>query len=426
CALPICGPRGPARGAGHARRGAARRADGAAPGDAVRDRRDRRLAARRRRALPDGRQLPGARRAAHGRRGGRDGAARRGRDAHPPGARRARPAAGDPGAGVVPDRGADLRGPPRGGDLRAHARRGARLLGRAAPADRLGGAGGPVVAAGGARRPGASGGRDPAPREDPRKARERSHVRHQEARKPELFCPCKTRGGGRRTGQARAPRARGGRAARAARALAARRCGRRVKRPALPPRPSGLPPGERALAEDLGAGDVTSASVIPAAAVGAAVVEARQPLVACGLPIAEAVFRAVDPTLEVERVGDEGEARERDQPLLHVRGRLRSILAAERTALNFLGRMCGVATWTRRFVQAVADTGCRVLDTRKTLPGWRVLDKYATAVGGADNHRGRLDDAVLIKDNHVAAVGGVGAAVRAARAAAPPHLRILV
>lgn len=199
-----------------------------------------------------------------------------------------------------------------------------------------------------------------------------------------------------------------------------------MKRPALPPRPSWLPLVERALAEDLGAGDVTSASVIPAAAVGAAVVEARQPLVACGLPIAEAVFRAVDPTLEVERVGDEGEARERDQPLLHVRGRLRSILAAERTALNFLGRMCGVATWTRRFVQAVADTGCRVLDTRKTLPGWRVLDKYATAVGGADNHRGRLDDAVLIKDNHVAAVGGVGAAVRAARAAAPPHLRILV
>jgi nicotinate-nucleotide pyrophosphorylase (carboxylating) len=102
------------------------------------------------------------------------------------------------------------------------------------------------------------------------------------------------------------------------------------------------------------------------------------------------------------------------------------VLAAERTALNFLGRLCGVATHTRRFVDAVAGTGVEILDTRKTLPGWRVLDKYAVAVGGGRNHRFGLYDALLIKDNHVAAAGGVGAAVRAARAAAPSHLMLQV
>jgi nicotinate-nucleotide pyrophosphorylase (carboxylating) len=183
---------------------------------------------------------------------------------------------------------------------------------------------------------------------------------------------------------------------------------------------------ERALAEDLGAGDVTSAAVIPGGARATAVVEARQPLVACGLAVAEAVFRQLDPSVEIEHAAREGEACETHQDLLRLRGRARALLAAERTALDFLGRTCGVAGWTRRFVEAVAGTGCRVLDTRKTLPGWRVLDKYATAVGGATNHRMGLFDAVLIKDNHVAAAGGVGAAVRAARAAAAPHLRIQV
>lgn len=199
-----------------------------------------------------------------------------------------------------------------------------------------------------------------------------------------------------------------------------------MRLPALPPRASWQPLLERALAEDLGPGDATSTAVLPASALGEAVVEAREPLVACGLPVAEAVFAAVDPALETKREWQEGEARERDLPLLRVRGSLRSILAAERTALNFLQRMCGVATWTRRFVHAVEGTGCRVLDTRKTIPGWRVLDKYATAVGGAANHRMGLYDALLIKDNHVAAAGGVTAAVRAARAAAPPGLRLQV
>ncbi len=199
-----------------------------------------------------------------------------------------------------------------------------------------------------------------------------------------------------------------------------------MKGPPLPPRASWEPLVERALEEDLGPGDATSEALVAPDAEGAAVVEAREALVVCGLPIAEAVFAAVDPELEVERTWNEGEARERDLPLLRIRGRLRSILAAERTALNFLQRMSGVATWTRRFVHTVDGTGCRVLDTRKTLPGWRVLDKYAAAVGGAANHRMGLYDAVLIKDNHAAAAGGVGPAVRAARASARPALRIQV
>jgi nicotinate-nucleotide pyrophosphorylase (carboxylating) len=196
--------------------------------------------------------------------------------------------------------------------------------------------------------------------------------------------------------------------------------------PAFPPRSAWQPLVERALAEDLGPGDVTSSAVIPETAQGEAIVEARQPLVVCGLPVAEAVFACVDPALALEREWREGEACERGLAFLRVRGTLRSILAAERTALNFLGRMCGIATLTRRFALAVAGTGCRVVDTRKTLPGWRVLDKYATALGGAENHRMGLYDAVLLKDNHLAAVGGVRAAVKAARAAAPAHLRIQV
>ena len=199
-----------------------------------------------------------------------------------------------------------------------------------------------------------------------------------------------------------------------------------MKHPALPPRSAWLPLVERALAEDLGGGDVTSNAVIAADAAGEAVVEAREALVACGLPVAEAVFACVDASLELIREGNEGEAVERDLPLLRVRGKLRSILAAERTALNFLGRLCGVATLTRRYALAVQGSGCRVVDTRKTLPGWRALDKYATAVGGAENHRMGLYDAVLLKDNHLAAAGSVTAAVKAARACVPAHLQVQV
>jgi nicotinate-nucleotide pyrophosphorylase (carboxylating) len=199
-----------------------------------------------------------------------------------------------------------------------------------------------------------------------------------------------------------------------------------VKVPALPVRSSWLPLLERALVEDIGPGDVTSNAVIPAAMRGEAVIVAREPLVVCGLDIAEAVFAAIDAAIETQREWQEGEARERTLPLLRVRGSLRSILVAERTALNFLGRLCGIATLTRRFVHAVEGTDCRVVDTRKTLPGWRVLDKYATAVGGAENHRMGLYDAVLIKDNHIEAAGSVTTAVASVRASVAPHLRLQV
>jgi nicotinate-nucleotide pyrophosphorylase (carboxylating) len=199
-----------------------------------------------------------------------------------------------------------------------------------------------------------------------------------------------------------------------------------VTAPALPARSAWLPLVERALAEDVGSGDATSNAVLGEDARGEAVVEARARLVVCGLPVAKAVFEAVDASLRVEALRPEGAFAEAGTALLAVEGRLRSLLAAERTALDFLGRLCGVATHTRRHVEAVAGTGVELLDTRKTLPGWRVLDKYAVAVGGARNHRFGLYDALLIKDNHVAAAGGVAAAVKAARAAAPPHLLLQV
>ena len=200
---------------------------------------------------------------------------------------------------------------------------------------------------------------------------------------------------------------------------------RRYQRASLPAAATWLPLVDFALAEDLGPGDVTSEAVIPAAAQGEARIEAREPLVVCGLPIAEVILLRVAEDLQLYRTVAEGESVEAG-PLLRIRGPLRAILAAERTALNFLGRMCGVATLTRCFSNAVADLPCRIVDTRKTLPGWRALDKYATAVGGAENHRRGLYDALLLKDNHVAAAGGVAAAYDRARARAPAHLRIQI
>jgi len=195
---------------------------------------------------------------------------------------------------------------------------------------------------------------------------------------------------------------------------------------ALPPVSAWGPLLERALAEDLGSGDVTSNLTLPEDLGVEAVIEARQELVVCGLELAAAAFAAVDGGVSCTPARRDGVRARGGEPLARVVGRARPILAAERTALNFLGRLCGVATLTRRFVEAVAGTGADIVDTRKTLPGWRVLDKYAVSVGGGLNHRGRLDDAILIKDNHIAAAGGVGAAVKAARAGAPPHLWIQV
>lgn len=182
-----------------------------------------------------------------------------------------------------------------------------------------------------------------------------------------------------------------------------------------------------ALAEDLGpSDDITSRLVIPPEHRGSAIIEAREPLVVCGLDIAEAVFRDLDPEIDVVRETPEGSLARPGQVLVRLRGRLAPLLAAERTALNFLLRMCGIATFSKRFVDAVEGTRAAIVDTRKTLPGWRTLDKYATAVGGAVNHRVGLFDGILLKDNHIAVAGGVDLAVKAAVANAPANLRVQV
>jgi len=183
-----------------------------------------------------------------------------------------------------------------------------------------------------------------------------------------------------------------------------------------------------ALSEDIGAGDLTSALTVDADREGRARIEARQDLVVCGLPIAQEVFRRVDPALEVVVVDGIADRVRADPgaPLLRITGRYASILTAERTALNFMGRLCGIASQTRRLVDAVADTGVDLVDTRKTTPGWRLLEKYAVAVGGAVNHRIGLFDALLVKDNHIAAAGGLDAAVERAVQKAPAGVPVQV
>jgi nicotinate-nucleotide pyrophosphorylase (carboxylating) len=179
------------------------------------------------------------------------------------------------------------------------------------------------------------------------------------------------------------------------------------------------------LAEDLGSGgDITSAAVIPADARFSGIMASREPIVAAGLPIAEAFFRALDPDVEIGgRVGD-GDRVEAGAELLRLQGRARALLTAERSALNIVQHLSGIATLTRRYVDAIAGTGAVLLDTRKTLPGLRVLEKYATRLGGAENHRMGLWDGAMIKDNHVAVAGDIGEAVR--RAAAAGIGRIIV
>ena len=178
---------------------------------------------------------------------------------------------------------------------------------------------------------------------------------------------------------------------------------------------------DRALAEDVGGGDVTAESTVPAEARGVAVITQKAAGVISGLAVAEAVFLRLDPDATIERLGPEATWREPPAPVLRVVGRARAILTAERTALNLLGRLSGVATATARVVRAVAAAGgtARILDTRKTTPGMRALEKRAVADGGGVNHRAGLFDAVLIKENHAALAGGVGEAVRRARAAHP-------
>jgi len=201
---------------------------------------------------------------------------------------------------------------------------------------------------------------------------------------------------------------------------------RPVPAAAAPPAATWHPLVELALAEDVGSGDVTSRVSLAPDARGAARIEAREACVVCGLAVAREVFRRVDPDVRFEARCADGEAVASGERLVQLAGPLASILTAERTALNFLTRLGGIATLTRRFVRELEGTSTRVVDTRKTLPGWRALDKYAVAVGGGVNHRSGLFDGILLKDNHLAAAGGVDAAVKAARAAAPAHLRVQV
>ena len=172
------------------------------------------------------------------------------------------------------------------------------------------------------------------------------------------------------------------------------------------------------LAEDLGeGGDVTSAAVIPADARFAAVMDSRDAITVAGLPIAEAFFRALDPDVAIERLVEDGTTVSAGTDLMRLTGNARALLTAERSALNTVQHLSGIATLTRSYVDKILGTGATLLDTRKTIPGLRVLEKYATRMGGASNHRMGLWDAAMIKDNHIAVAGDVGEAVRRAKAA---------
>jgi nicotinate-nucleotide pyrophosphorylase (carboxylating) len=171
----------------------------------------------------------------------------------------------------------------------------------------------------------------------------------------------------------------------------------------------------QALDEDIGPGDATSLALIPESAAAQARIVAKQRLVCAGLPLAERVFRQVDPAVRFVSDCSEGRLAEAGTTLARIEGRARAILSAERTALNFLGRLCGIAALTHRFTETLAGTRAKVRDTRKTTPLLRALEKYAVRVGGGVNHRFGLYDAMLIKENHIAIAGGVREALLRAR-----------
>jgi nicotinate-nucleotide pyrophosphorylase (carboxylating) len=193
-----------------------------------------------------------------------------------------------------------------------------------------------------------------------------------------------------------------------------------------------------AIAEDLGSGDITTALTVPRSTIAKASIVTREPLVVAGMAIPHEVFFGVtypeywgiwDEDLlctEYEPLCKDGDTLEAGAALAQIEGPAHSILTGERVALNFLQRMSGIATMTRRYVELVAGTKARIVDTRKTTPGLRRLEKYAVAVGGGHNHRFGLSDGILIKDNHIAVAGGVAAAVSAAKAGAPHTLKIEV
>ncbi|HWX96019.1 MAG TPA: carboxylating nicotinate-nucleotide diphosphorylase [Solirubrobacteraceae bacterium] len=175
----------------------------------------------------------------------------------------------------------------------------------------------------------------------------------------------------------------------------------------------------RALDEDVGSGDITTQATVAPLARARALITQKAPGVIYGLEAAAATFSALDEDARIERLVAEGVWREEGGPVMSVEGRAQALLTAERTALNFLAHLSGVATMAARAARAVEGTGATVLDTRKTIPGLRRLEKQAVAAGGASNHRAGLYDAILIKENHIAAAGGVGEAIARARAAAP-------
>jgi len=181
-----------------------------------------------------------------------------------------------------------------------------------------------------------------------------------------------------------------------------------------------------ALEEDLGHGDITTSSCLTGGETGKATARAKSALVLAGIDVFREVFLFLDPTLSFSASRRDGQFVQPGEPLAEVRGNLSAILMAERVALNFLQRMSGIATLTRRYVEAVQGTGARILDTRKTAPGLRVFDKYAVRIGGGANHRFGLSDGVLIKDNHIVAAGGIRQAVQRVRGKAPHTCRIEV
>lgn len=182
------------------------------------------------------------------------------------------------------------------------------------------------------------------------------------------------------------------------------------------------------LAEDLGEPprDVTSEAVIPATSRFSGVMDSRDAIAVAGLPLAAAFFRALDPNCVIELLAEEGDAVTAGTDLLRVAGNARALLTAERSALNTVQHLSGIATMTHAYVEAIAGTGCTLLDTRKTIPGLRALEKYATRMGGATNHRMGLWDAAMIKDNHVAVAGSVTAATQAAVKAGIAHIIVEV
>jgi len=181
-----------------------------------------------------------------------------------------------------------------------------------------------------------------------------------------------------------------------------------------------------ALDEDIGSGDITTACTVPQTAVGKGFIVAKEPLVLAGIAVAKRVFLTVNSDLELSLLLEDGSRAMIGERLLEVTGNLAAILTAERTALNFLQRLSGIATLTRSFVDKVANTSVRILDTRKTTPGWRFLEKAAVKAGGGYNHRFGLYDGILIKDNHIVAAGGIRQAVMAVRACETSRLKVQV